>query len=452
MNFATPRQVLVLGGGAREHALAWRLARDPGVERVVVAPGNPGMNAPALRDQGAVVADVAPDLDPTDPLAVVALTQRLAPDLVVLGPEAPLVAGVADALASAGCAALGPGAAGARLEASKTFTRAVAEAAGVAMAPGRPFVTVAPALAFAATFDWQVVVKADGLAAGKGVTVCADRAATEQALREALEEGRFGPAGRSVVVEARLAGVEASVMALCDETAILALPAARDHKRLRDGDEGPNTGGMGAYSPVPELPDLTVAAVVAAVHAPVLDELRRRGVTFRGILYAGLMLTADGPRLLEFNVRLGDPEAQACLPRVAVPLAPLLAAAATGRLAEAARALGLPALAVLPQAPAAAVAVVLAAAGYPEQPRRGDVLDGLADARATGSLVFAAGVGQGSGDGRLVTNGGRVVTVVGQGPDLGRAAEAAYAATDRIRFAGAQLRRDIVRTPAAVGR
>jgi len=320
------------------------------------------------------------------------------------------------------------------------------------MAAGRSFVTVAPALAYAATFDGQVVVKADGLAAGKGVTVCTDMATAQQALRAALEEGRFGPAGRSVVVEARLSGMEASVMALCDETAILALPTARDHKRLRDGDEGPNTGGMGAFSPVPELPDSTVAAILAAVHAPVLAELRRRGITFRGVLYAGLMLTADGPRLLEFNVRLGDPEAQACLPRVGGSLAPLLAAAASGRLAEAAAAAGLPPLGVLPQAPMASVAVVLAAAGYPGSPRRGDLVTGLADALAAGALVFTAGVAAGRAGGELVTAGGRVLTVVGRGAGLDGAADAAYDAMGCLHLPGGQLRHDIARVAVATGR
>ena len=378
------------------------------------------------------------------------MAHELQPDLVVSGPEAPLVAGVADALRASGFPALGPGATGARLEASKAVTRAVATVAGVPMAAGAVFEAVAPALAFAAGLDWQVVVKADGLAAGKGVTVCADETSVAAALREALEEGRFGAAGARVVVEERLRGPEASVMALCDETAVLALPAARDHKRLGDGDEGPNTGGMGAYSPLPDLDESAVEAILAIIHAPVLAAAARRGIPFRGVLYAGLMLTDGGPRLLEFNVRLGDPEAQAVLPRLAVPLGPLLAAAAEGRLAAAATRLGLAPRAVLPAAPEASVAVVLAAAGYPERPRRGDPIGGLEQARAAGGLVFAAGVER-APDG-LHTAGGRVLTVVGRGRDLAAAADAAYEAAGHVTFAGAHLRFDIGRVAAGVGR
>lgn len=444
MTSTSPHRILVLGSGAREHALAWRLAGEPGVERVIVAPGNPGMLDAPTDGLGLV-----PGLDTGDVGAVVHLAHELRPDLVVSGPEAPLVAGVADALQAAGFTALGPGAAGARLEASKSVTRAVATAAGVPMAAGASFEQVAPALAFAAGLDWQVVVKADGLAAGKGVTICGDEATVAAALREALEGGRFGAAGSRVVVEERLVGAEASVMALCDETAVLALPAARDHKRLDDGDGGPNTGGMGAYSPLPDVDEVGVEGILATIHAPVLAEAARRGILFRGVLYAGLMLTPGGPRLLEFNVRLGDPEAQAVLPRLAVPLAPLLAAAADGRLATAAGRFGLPSRAVLPALPEAAVAVVLAAAGYPERPRRGDPITGLAEARAAGGLVFTAGVDR-VAEG-LRSAGGRVVTVVGMGCDLAAAADAAYGAAGHVAFAEAHLRRDIGRVGAGVG-
>ncbi len=327
----TPRTILVLGGGAREDALAWRLARDPGVERIVVAPGNPGMT-PA--------AELRPGLDLADAAAVADLAREVAAELVLVGPESPLVGGVADALRAAGLAVFGPSAAAARLEGSKSFCRAVAAAAGVPMAEGAAFTSVGPALEFAERLDGRVVVKADGLAAGKGVTVCADVEEAEDALRASLEGGRFGPAGLRVVVEARLEGPEASLIALCDETAALALPAARDHKRVGDGERGPNTGGMGAYSPVPDLDDASVAELIERIHRPVLAELARRGVAFRGALYAGLILAAEGVRLLEFNVRFGDPEAQALLPRLEGPLAPLLLAAAEGRLAEAATGLG----------------------------------------------------------------------------------------------------------------
>jgi len=445
VTIASPRRILILGSGAREHVMAWQLAGEPGVERVIVAPGNAGM-AEVPTDG----LDLVPGVDPADVGAVVHLAHELQPDLVLSGPEAPLVAGIADALQVAGFAVLGPGAAGARLEASKATTRDLATAAGVPMAAGAAFEAVAPAMAFAAGLDWQVVVKADGLAAGKGVTVCDDEATVSAALREALEDGRFGVAGSRVVVEERLVGPEASVMALCDETAVLALPAARDHKRLGDGDDGPNTGGMGAYSPLPDLDDAAVERILETIHAPVLAEAARRGIPFRGVLYAGLMLTAGGPRLLEFNVRLGDPEAQAILPRLAVPLAPLLAAAAEGHLATAAAQLGLGPRAVLPAAQDACVAIVLAAEGYPERPRRGDPIAGLADARAAGGLVFAAGVER-TTDG-LHTAGGRVLTVVGRGRDLVAAADAAYDAAGHVAFAGVQLRRDIGRVAAGVGR
>ncbi|HXX60007.1 MAG TPA: phosphoribosylamine--glycine ligase [Candidatus Sulfotelmatobacter sp.] len=444
MTTATPRRILILGSGAREHAMAWRLAAEPGVERVTVAPGNPGMAEPPTDS-----LDLVPGVEAADVGAVVRLARELRPDLIVSGPEAPLVAGVADALTAAGFTALGPGAAGARLEASKAATRDIATAAGVVMAAGAAFEAVAPALAFAAGRDWQVVVKADGLAAGKGVTACHDEATVSEALREALVEHRFGAAGARVVVEERLAGPEASVMALCDETAVLALPAARDHKRLEDGDEGPTTGGMGAYSPLPDLDEAAVEDLLDTVHAPVLAEASRRGIPFRGVLYAGLMLTDRGPRLLEFNVRLGDPEAQAVLPRLAVPLGPLLAAAAGGHLAAAAARLGLAPRAVLPAAPQACAAVVLAAAGYPARPRGGDPIGGLADARAAGGLVFTAGVAGAAGG--LRTAGGRVLTVVGRGHDPAAAADAAYAAAGHVAFAGAHLRRDIGRVSAGVG-
>jgi phosphoribosylamine---glycine ligase len=431
-----PRAVLVLGAGAREHALAWRLARDPGVARVVVAPGNPGMG----RD-----AEVRPGVDLLDVAGVAAMAREVGAGLVVVGPEAPLAGGLADGLRALGLAVFGPDAAAARLESSKSFCRDVATAAGVAMAEGAAFREVAPALAFAADLGGRVVVKADGLAAGKGVTVCEDLEQAEAALRASLEDGRFGAAGRRVVVEERLDGREASLIALCDEGDAIALPAARDHKRLADGDRGPNTGGMGAYAPLPDLDQATAAELVATIQRPVLAELARRGIAFRGALYAGLMLTAAGPRLLEFNVRFGDPEAQALLPILAVPLAPLLLAAAEGRLGEALAAGGLGAAGCLPSA-GAAVALVLAAAGYPDAPRGGDRIDGLDAAPAAGALVFTAGVAA-SPDGALETAGGRVATVVGRGPTVETAAGAAYGAAEHVMFAGRQLRHDIARPP-----
>ncbi|MGZ3587579.1 MAG: phosphoribosylamine--glycine ligase [Candidatus Limnocylindrales bacterium] len=429
---AVPRIVLVTGSGGREHALAWRLALDEGVARVIVTPGNPGMSDDA---------EVRPGVDPRDAEAVRAVARETGAELVVIGPEAPLASGLADGLRGAGLHVFGPGAAGARLEASKSFCRAVAGAAGVPIAAGEAFSAVAPALEFAARFGGRVVVKADGLAAGKGVTVCERLDEAEEALRASLEGGRFGAAGLRVVVEERLEGREVSLIALCDETAVLALPAARDHKRIGEGERGPNTGGMGAYSPVEDCDDATAAELVRRIHGPVLAELARRGIGFRGALYAGLMLTGDGPRLLEFNVRLGDPEAQALLPRLAIPLAPLLLAAAAGRLREAAAALDLRD-GLVPAAAESAVAVVLAAPGYPGTPRLGGRIEGLDAARASGALVFAAGVAADQ-DGRLVTAGGRVLAVVGRGPTAAAAAETAYAGVARVAFPGRQVRRDI---------
>jgi phosphoribosylamine--glycine ligase len=438
----TPRRILVLGSGGREHALAWRLGLDRGVESVVVAPGNPGMGE---------VAEVRAGLEVTDPPAVVALARAERADLVVIGPEAPLVAGVADALRAAGIAVFGPDAAAARIEGSKAFCREVAAAAGVPMAEGAVFTTAAAAIDYAARLGPPVVVKADGLAAGKGVTVCATLTEAEAAIRAALEDGAYGRAGECVVVEAALAGPEVSLIAICDARAALALPAARDHKRIGEGDTGPNTGGMGAVSPLPEIDPATAEALVAAVHRPVLAELARRGLPFRGALFAGLMLTADGPRLLEFNARFGDPETQAMLPRLAVPLAPLLLAAASGRLTEAARELGLQG-SLLPADAGASVAVVLAAPGYPERPQTGAPIAGLDDLarRAPTTRVFYGGVAAGP-DGGLVTAGGRVLAVVGTGRDMAAAAAAAHDGADLVTFPGAQRRRDVGRPLAAAG-
>ncbi len=434
------RRVLVVGSGGREHALCWRLATDGGTPRPFVAPGNPGMTDVAQ------VTPVAVD----DAPGLVELVRRESIELVVIGPEAPLVAGLADRLRGIGVAVVGPGAAAARLEGSKSFCREVAAAAGVPIPDGATFdePDLAAALAYARARDGQVVVKADGLAAGKGVTVCADIAQAERAIRGCLVGGDFAAAGRRIVIEEVLTGQEVSVIALCDESTILGMPAARDHKRLGDDDTGPNTGGMGAISPVDAPTDSDVGRILATVHRPILAELAHRGSPFRGVLFAGLMLTAAGPRLLECNVRFGDPETQATLPRLAVPLLPLLDGVATGRLASAATALGITGD-LLPVRPGASVAVVIAAEGYPGTPRTGDVIEGIDAARATGALAFCAGVA-GSSD-ALVTAGGRVLAVVGQGPDAGDAIAAVYRAVDHIAMPGMQLRRDIGRSPVVSG-
>jgi phosphoribosylamine--glycine ligase len=432
MTLRVPRRILVLGSGGREHALAWKLAREVGVEEVVVAPGSTGIaQEPRVR----CVA-----VDPIHPAAVVELASREGVDLVVVGPEAPLSVGVVDALEAAGIPAFGPTMAAAKMETSKAFCHEVAEAAGVPMARSRSFAgdEGEAALRFVrelADTGLGAVLKADGLAAGKGVIVTTS---TEQALDLVPSFLAGRPSGKpALVVEARLEGREASVIAICDGTTAIALPAARDHKRLCDGDAGPNTGGMGAYSPLPDLDDAAVDAIVDSVHRPILAELARRGTPFRGFLYAGLILTAGGPVLLETNVRLGDPEAQAILPRLDAGLAPLLMAAGHTVLpADAPRR--------LPVTADSTVAIVLAAHGYPGDPRRGDPIDGLDAAAAQGALVFHAGtVARRRPEGGFGTNGGRVLAVVGRGSDLAEARARAERAADAITFDGAQRRHDI---------
>jgi phosphoribosylamine---glycine ligase len=427
-------RILIVGSGGREHALAWRLAGEGGVERVFVAPGNPGMwdVATPLGEPGGADADGLADV-----------AQREGIDLVVIGPEAPLVGGLADALAARGLLVFGPGAAAARLEGSKGFCREVGGAAGVPMAEGRTFDDHYAAAAFARSLGGGVAVKADGLAGGKGVVMCADPAQAERAIRDSMATGIFGEAGRRVVIERALDGREVSVIAICDEGTCLALPVARDHKRLLDGDRGLNTGGMGAVSPPGDLDDASVARIVSQFHRPVLAELAHRGIPFRGALFGGFMLTDDGPKLLEFNVRLGDPETQAQLPRLALPLAPLLEAAARNELRQAAAAAGITGE-LLPVRAGAAAAVVLAAPGYPGTPTTGALIEGIPAARDAGGLVLCAGVAA-DADGALVTAGGRVLAVVGEGPDAEAAASIAYRAASHIRFPGVQLRRDIGR-------
>jgi phosphoribosylamine--glycine ligase len=434
-----PARLLVLGGGGREHALVWSLAREAAVEAVLVAPGSDAIGEEPK-------AHCFPDISATDPARVVDLATRENVDLVVVGPEAVLEAGVVDALMDAGVPTFGPTRAAARIEWSKAFCRDVAAASGVRMARGRDFAALEPALAFAAELgeapgSGGVVIKADGLMAGKGVTVCDDMAAAAAALRALFAALKGAPAGPVVVVEERLVGLEASLIALCDDHGALALPPARDHKRLLDDDEGPNTGGMGAYSPVPDLPESLCTTLIDVIHVPILAELARRDAPFRGALYAGLMLTPEGPVLIECNARFGDPELQVLLPRLAVPLGPLLYGAAQGDLAGAAGELGVHGR-MLPTTGDAAVAVVLAAANYPEMPRKGDAISGLDEAARAGATVFHAGTVRGP-DGEYRTNGGRVLAVVGLGATVAKARTSAEEAADHISWAGMQRRHDI---------
>jgi phosphoribosylamine---glycine ligase len=414
---------LVVGGGGREHALVRALLASARVTEVLAAPGNPGIASEPGARCVAVGANDIPGL--------VALA-REGVDLTVVGPEAPLVAGLADALRAAGCLVLGPGAGAARLEGSKAFAKEIMAAAGVPTAGAQVFSALEPALA--ALPDGPSVIKADGLAAGKGVVVAADRATAAAALHEMLGERRFGEAGAQVLIEDYLEGEEVSVIALCDGHRALCFPPAQDHKRLGEGDTGPNTGGMGAYAPAPCLPEAALEAVREMVLLPVLAELRRRGMEFRGFLYAGLMLTSAGVRVLEFNVRFGDPEAQPLLGLTAGDdLADLFAAAAAGALPEDAR---------LPTSAGAAACVVLASEGYPRAPRVGDRIEGLDQAAGVdGVHVFHAGTR--AAGGAILTAGGRVLGVTGLAPDLRQALGKAYEAAAHIRWPGRQMRADI---------
>jgi phosphoribosylamine--glycine ligase len=440
----TPTRILLVGGGGREHALTWKLAREPGINLIVVAPGSAAIaDEPRTR--------VLPQVDPGDAEELVTVARAEAIELAVIGPEAPLAIGVADKLRAANVSVFGPSAAAARIETSKAYCHEIAAAAGVPMARSEVFEEPRPAIDYARRLiadagSAGVVIKADGLAGGKGVTVCDTAEQAEEALHAALAE-----LGSRVVVEERLVGREASVIGLTDGQAVVGLPVARDHKRLLDGDRGPNTGGMGAYSPVPDLPDDAVPQILERFHRPLLAELLRRGTPFRGALYAGLMLTANGPYLLEYNARFGDPETQVIIPRLAVALGPLLLAAARGDLADATRRFGI-AAPTLPVTPQAAVAVVLAAEGYPGEARRGDRIDGIERARDEDALVFHAGT-QRDPDGAFVTDGGRILTVVGRGVDLAVAREAAERAADGISWTGLRRRHDIAAgVPVGVGR
>ena len=416
------KRVLVTGGGGREHALVRALRRSPQEPELLAAPGNAGIAGDGV--------ECLPDVGAEDLDAIVAAAKERAVDLVVVGPEAPLVAGVVDALAAEGIAAFGPTRAAARIEGSKAYAKELMRRVGVPTASHTLLRDRETALAQLACASYPVVLKADVLAAGKGVIICPDEASAREAVEAYFTERRFGET--EVVLEEYLEGEELSLLALCDGERAIPMAPAQDYKRIFDGDEGPNTGGMGSYSPVPGIDAERARELAEQIHRPIVDALRREGTPYHGILYAGLMLTAQGPKVLEFNCRFGDPETQAVLPRLRSDLLDLLERATRpGGLAGA----------ELDWSADWAVTVVLASRGYPASSSKGDVIRGVGAAEAAGAEVLHAGTAR--RDGELVTAGGRVLNVTGMGPTPGAARERAYAAADLIEFDGRQLRRDI---------
>ena len=415
-------RVLLVGGGGREHALAWKLAQSPRLGRLYAAPGNPGI---------AAVADCL-DLRADALTELADFAERAGIDLVVIGPEGPLALGLADLVAARGIPVFGPTAKAAALESSKVFAKTLFARHGIPTARFGAFEDAEGARAFARRLGGRVVVKADGLAAGKGAIVCDDLAGAERAVGDLLERRLLGDAGARVVVEERLEGEEVSVFALTDGERVCLLAAAQDHKAVFDGDRGPNTGGMGAYSPAPIVDTRLATRIVDTILGPTVRAMAEEGRPYRGVLYAGLMLTEAGPQVIEYNVRFGDPECQVLMPRLDEDLLPLVQAVAEGH--------ALPAS--VAWRPDAAVCVVLASGGYPGPYATGLPIDGL-DAAATGPAVTVFHAGTAVRDGRLVTAGGRVVGVTAIGPDLPAGVAAAYEAAGRIRFDGMHYRRDI---------
>ncbi len=415
-------KVLLVGGGGREHALAWKLRGEPGVDEVVCAPGNAGIG-------GLSVA-----VDVSDPAALLALAVEEGVDFTVVGPEVPLANGVGDRFADAGRPLFGPVQAAARLESSKAFAKEFMARHQIPTAAFRVCQTQSDALSACEEFGFPVVVKADGLAAGKGVTVASDRDAAAAAIHEAIVARRFGEAGTRLVIEECLTGPEVSLFVLCDGNRGLVLPSAQDHKRAFDDDQGPNTGGMGAFAPSPLFSPLLSERVTREIVTPVLEGLRAEGTEYRGVLYVGLMLTPDGPQVIEFNVRFGDPEAQVVLPMIETELAPVLLAAAQGDLSKSAW--------HVTDDPH--VGVVIASGGYPGAYQVGFPIEGLAEAASVpGVIVFHAG--SALRDRTIVTSGGRVLTVVARGATFEAAITQAYEAVNRISFPHAHHRTDIGR-------
>jgi phosphoribosylamine--glycine ligase len=417
-------KVLLVGGGGREHALAWKLAASPLVDVLYAAPGNPGIARHAR------CVPIAVDAHP----ALLAFAEREHIDLTIVGPEAPLVAGLADRFAERGLTVLGPGAAAARLEGSKIFAKELMSQHGIPTAAFATFQDRAAALRYCREVDAPLVVKADGLAGGKGVIVCPGRPQAEEAVQRLMEQRVFGDAGARIVVEELLTGEEVSFFALANGMSAVPLAAAQDHKTIFDGDQGPNTGGMGAYSPVPAFDVATERQVMETIVGPTIEALAKEGAQYRGVLFVGLMMTAAGPKVLEYNCRFGDPECQVLLPRLGEDLVPLLLAAARGE----------PLPDRVDWRAEAAVCVTVASGGYPGSYRTGLAIDGVDAAETTsGVRVFHAGTAE--REGRLVTAGGRVLGVTATAPVLGEAISRAYEAIARIRFDGMHYRTDIGR-------
>ena len=419
-------RVLVVGGGAREHAFVARLVSDPSPAEVLCAPGNPGISQ--------LVRTMPVDLTSTAALRV--LAEREQADFTIIGPEAPLSIGVADEFGKAGLRVFGPTAAAARLETSKAFAKAFMARHHVPTARFRTTRSLdeAQRVVHSGEFGLPVVLKADGLAAGKGVVIAHSRDEAETALTAAMRDARFGEAGKTIVIEECLTGPEVSFFLVCDGMRAVPIGTAQDHKRIFDEDRGPNTGGMGAFAPSPLFDSLLQARVMREIVDPVMTGMAAEGYPFRGFLYVGLMLTPDGPKVIEFNVRMGDPETQVVLPLIDEPLLPLLAAASDGRLAQSTCRLGLDRM----------VGVVIASRGYPDSSESGQPIQGVDAAQATpGVVVYHAGTAL--RDGRLVTAGGRVLTVAGRGADFSEAIARAYAGVRQIQFDGMQFRNDIGR-------